>query len=182
MSLGRLVWIDIETTGLDPDLDELMEVGVVVTTEDLRIVGEYSEVLRVGDGATKLMHPSVHAMHTKNGLISECRSAHRTLSQAEQGIVAWLERFVESDTSPMCGSSVHFDRSFLKVNMPYVVEFCTYRNIDVSTVKELCARWWPHSEAWKVKPEANKKHRAVPDLYDSIAELKFFKEHFFTQQ
>jgi oligoribonuclease len=171
---GWLAWVDIETTGLDPLNDHLLEVGCVITEPDLTIVSEMGCVIT---SYRRVLPPEVRAMHEANGLLEECRGGW---SIEEDSASAALGSFLSehrAEGSPMCGSTVHFDRSFLRRYMPMLEMKFHYRNIDVSSVKELVNRWRP--DIAEHLPVPAKKHRAIPDLYDTLAEARVYKKWLF---
>lgn len=172
-----LAWVDLETTGLDPQNDVILEIGVQLTLDDLTFVNSDSAVIQ--HFGTLALPDLVQKMHTKNGLLAELRYGE-PLAEAELRMIALLQALPEP--SPMCGSSVHFDRGFLKKHMPRLEAMFHYRNIDISTVKELAARWLPMNPtlASIPVPVPQKLHRVDPDLEDTIAEASFYRDVIFT--
>lgn len=176
-----LTWVDIETTGLDIENDKLLEVGLAVTLDDLTLLRKVSFVVHL-PFQNYPMPELVRNMHTKNGLLSECQFGASRLD-VEQQLVAVMHSLPSGGgmaAYPMCGSSVHFDRAFLKMHMPRFEALFHYRNIDVSTVKELVNRWYPGGSDLH-RPPQQKLHRVDPDLTDTIAEAAFYKELLFAK-
>lgn len=172
-----LVWVDIETTGLDPRVDSILEVGFVMTDDDLHVKATYSVVVRPARRQEPTPGGIVHGMHTESGLLEDCEQIGVDPRLAEKSLRSWLESKIAAEASPMCGSSVHFDRAFLAEQMPSVAEWFAYRNIDISTIKELARRWRP--EVVAAEPNPYKRHRVVPDLQDTLALARHYREKFF---
>ena len=174
----HLVWVDCEMTGLDTANDVLVEIAVLVTDSELNIIGEGVDVV-IKASAEQLagMNEFVTKMHTDSGLITEIPNGI-SVSDAEELIIKYLESAgVIAGKSPLAGNSVYVDRIFITRDMPKLSEYLHYRTIDVSSIKELTRRWYP-----KVYFEAPKKtgnHRALGDIQDSIAELKYYREKIF---
>jgi oligoribonuclease len=173
---NNLVWIDMEMSGLNPDSDRILELALVVTDSRLNTVAE-APVLVVSQPAAVLaaMDDWNKSTHAKTGLIDRVRAATLSEAEAESRALAFLAEHVPSRTSPMCGNSVHQDRRFLARHMPALEAYFLYRNLDVSTLKELAKRWKPEIMAGLVK---HGKHEALADIYESIGELKYYREHF----
>lgn len=178
-STVKFVVVDIETTGLDPDNHQILEIGVVLCNADLAILNTYNLVFPYVPLENEL-DPVVLEMHTKNGLLPLCE--RNTTLESMEGNPDWdysLTQFLEMCNAtglPMCGSSVHFDRAFLKKYTPKFEGLFHYRNIDVSTIKNLAELW--NEGAFKGRPEGDKQHRALPDCYDTIEELKYYRTTF----
>ena len=175
---SNLVWIDLEMTGLDPDKDVIVEIATVVTDSTLDILGEGpAYVIHQPQEVLNTMSPHVSALHAKSGLIPEIQQSVVSVVQAEQDTLTFLQQYCTIGTSPLCGNTVYQDRAFLRKYMPKLDQFLHYRLIDVSSVKELVYRWYPNDPAVRfVKKEI---HRAQLDIYQSIAELKHYRTHFF---
>jgi len=171
-----LIWIDMEMSGLDPDADKVLEVALIVTDSQLNTVAE-GPVLVVHQAEAVLGHMDDwnKATHAKSGLIERVKASTLTDADVEQRMVAFLSGHVPPKISPMCGNSVHQDRRFLARHMPALEAYFLYRNLDVSTLKELAKRWKPEIMAGLVK---HGKHEALADIQESIAELKYYREHF----
>lgn len=173
---GSLVWVDLETTGLDARSDSILEVGLVITDGDLNMTATTARLVAPTRRLLGQADPVVRDMHAASGLTRELEDGWGLARvDAERVLVDWLSERVPADTSPMCGSSVNFDRGFLNEQMPILAAHFHYRNIDVSTIKELVRRWYPQAEP----PHSRGAHRALLDLRDSINELRFYREHFF---
>ena len=174
---NHLIWIDMEMSGLDPDTDRILEVALVVTDSALNTVAE-GPVLVVHQPDTVLagMDDWNRATHAKSGLTEKVKAATMSEAQAEARLLAFLVEHVPPKASPMCGNSVHQDRRFLARYMPALEAHFLYRNLDVSTLKELAKRWKPEIMAGLVK---HGKHEALADIYESIAELRYYREHLF---
>jgi oligoribonuclease len=172
---NNLIWIDMEMSGLNPDTDRILEVAVVVTDSRLNTVAE-GPVLVVHQPAAVLdvMDQWNKSTHAKTGLIEKVKAATLAEAEVEARVVAFLAEHVPPRMSPMCGNSVHQDRRFLARHMPALEAYFLYRNLDVSTLKELAKRWKPEIMAGLVK---HGKHEALADIYESIEELKYYREH-----
>ena len=173
---NNLIWIDMEMSGLDPDADKVMEVALIVTDSQLNTVAEGPVlVVRQADAVLDRMDDWNKAAHGKSGLVTRVKASTLTEADVEQRMIAFLAEHVPPKTSPMCGNSVHQDRRFLARHMPALEAFFLYRNLDVSTLKELAKRWKPAIMAGLVK---HGKHEALADIHESIGELKYYREHF----
>jgi oligoribonuclease len=173
---NNLIWIDMEMTGLVPDRDRVIEVAIVVTNARLETVAE-APVLVVHQPDTVLdaMDSWNKGTHGKSGLIDKVKASTFTDAEVEKQMVEFLKQHVPSSTSPMCGNSICQDRRFLARWMPQLESYFHYRNLDVSTLKELARRWRPTLLAGLTK---HGKHEALADIYESIEELKYYREHF----
>jgi oligoribonuclease len=185
-----LIWIDIETNGLEPDKCKILEVACVITNDDLTQVGEFSRVIHHREIT---VNGFIFDMHSKNGLLEEVLScsdpkgfkAHpdapgrNTIEVVELELLEWVKMYTkhEEKAVPLAGSSVHFDRAFLAVHMPELEGHLHYRNVDVSTVKEIVRRFCP--ELPKFEGLGEGAHRAYADIQHSIAELRYYQEHTF---
>jgi oligoribonuclease len=171
----RLVWIDCEMTGLDPAFDEIVEIACIVTESDLtEIDGGISLVVKPSDEPLAAMDPFVVNMHTESGLIEEIPSGI-TLTEAEDRVLQYVKMHVpEERKAPLAGSSVYVDRGFLARYMPALDQHLHYRLIDVSSIKEIARRWYPR--VYFSAPEKNGNHRALGDIRESIAELRYYRD------
>jgi oligoribonuclease len=172
----HLLWLDMEMTGLSPENDRIIEIAIVVTDADLNTVAE-GPVLAVHqpDEVMNAMDSWNKGTHAKSGLIDRVRASQLNEADAEAQMLEFVKQHVPARTSPMCGNSICQDRRFMARCMPQLEAFFHYRNLDVSTLKELARRWRPGlSEAFK---KAN-KHEALADIYESIDEMKYYREHF----
>lgn len=172
----RLIWIDLEMTGLDPEHERIIEVATIVTDGNLNFI-EQGPVIAVHqpDELLDAMDEWNTRTHTGSGLVQRVRESTINTAQAEQMTLEFLRQYVEAGASPMCGNSVHQDRRFLNCEMPELASFFHYRNLDVSTLKELARRWKP-SILGGFKKKAT--HQALDDIRESIAELAYYREHF----
>jgi oligoribonuclease len=172
----HLIWIDLEMTGLSPDTDRIIEIATVITNTDLRVVAE-GPVLAVHQSKAVMdaMDDWNQHHHGINGLIERVRVSPYDESTAEQVTLQFLAQYSERGYSPMCGNSICQDRRFLARYMPELEAFFHYRNLDVSTVKELARRWRPDLMDG-LKKESS--HKALDDIRDSISELQYYREHF----
>ena len=173
---SRLVWIDLEMTGLRPDSDRIIEMALVVTDGDLATVAEAPVwAVHQDDAALDAMDTWNKATHGRSGLIDRVKASTLTEADVEAAAVAFLREHVPAKASPMCGNSICQDRRFLARWMPQLEDHFHYRNLDVSTLKELARRWKP--ELMKGIPKEG-KHEALADVYESIAEMKYYRENF----
>jgi len=172
---NNLVWIDMEMSGLNPDSDRVLEVAVVVTDAQLEVLGE-GPVLAVHQSERVLtgMDAWNTATHGRSGLTARVRASVLAEEDAEAQVVGFLERFVPAGRSPMCGNSICQDRRFMARWMPRLEGYFHYRNLDVSTLKELARRWKPEVAR---SFEKKSRHEALADIYESIAELKHYRQH-----
>jgi len=171
----RLVWIDLEMTGLDPSFDEIVEIACIVTEADLtEIDSGISLVVKPSDEPLAAMDPFVVNMHTESGLITEIPDGI-PLAEAEALVLAYVQSHVpEGRKAPLAGSSVYVDRGFLARYMPAIDQHLHYRLVDVSSFKEMVRRWFPR--VYFATPEKNGNHRALGDIRESIAELRFYRD------
>jgi oligoribonuclease len=169
----NLVWLDCEMTGLDPIENRLIEIAVVVTNPDLSIRVEGPVfALRASEAALKKMDKWNVSTHTKSGLVDRVRASKVTAAQAEQQLIDFLKPYVGAGKSPLCGNTISQDRRFLVRYMPKLDAFFHYRNLDVSTLKELAKRWKP--EAYK-SFKKKQRHTALADVHESIDELIHYR-------
>lgn len=174
---GNLIWIDLEMTGLDPDRDRILEIATVVTDTSLDIVAEGPVIaVKQPDTVLNRMDEWNVNTHTASGLLDRVRKSSFDEGAASARTLAFLEKHAAPGSSPMCGNSICQDRRFLYRWMPEVERFFHYRNLDVSSVKELCLRWAPQI-AEGVKKKST--HQALQDIRDSIDELRFYRANFF---
>src|SRR5262245_22693256 len=173
---SNLIWIDLEMSGLNPELDRILEVALVITDSNLNTVAE-SPALVVHQKATVLdaMDDWNRSTHAKSGLVGRVTASTLTETDVEEHMLSFLALYVPPKISPMCGNSVHQDRRFLARYMPRLEAYFLYRNLDVSTLKELARRWKPEVLASLIKEG---KHEALADIHESIGELKYYREHF----
>ena len=171
----NLIWIDLEMTGLYPDTDRIIEIAVVVTDAQLgnRIEGPVFAVHQ-SDATLDKMDSWNKGTHGKSGLIDRVKASTTDEATAEAQVIEFLKRYAPKSTSPMCGNSICQDRRFLANHMPKLEAFFHYRNLDVSTLKELAKRWKPEILAGFKKAQA---HTALADIHESIDELAYYREH-----
>ncbi|PRQ10362.1 oligoribonuclease [Corynebacterium sp. 13CS0277] len=175
----RLVWIDLEMTGLDPHNDIIVEVAALVTDAQLNVLGQGVDiVVHADDERLAAMNPVVKEMHRASGLTEEIRRATATIEEAEDAVLALIAEHCDpAHPAPLAGNSIATDRSFIREYMPRLDEALHYRMIDVSSIKELARRWFPR--AYFNKPQKGMKHRALADIIESIAELDYYRRSVF---
>lgn len=173
---NNLIWVDMEMTGLSPDTDRIIEVALVVTDSQLNVVAE-GPVLVVHQSNEVLdgMDKWNRSTHSKSGLIDKVKASRFNETEVEAQMIEFLKLHVPSGVSPMCGNSICQDRRFMVRTMPQLEAYFHYRNLDVSTFKELVKRWKPEIASGLTK---DSKHEALADIYDSINELKYYRQHF----
>ena len=173
-----LVWVDCEMTGLDLEHDELVEVAALVTDGQLNVLGDGIDVIiKPSAAALDQMGDFVRTMHERSGLLAELDSGV-TLAEAEEQVLAYIKTFVpEPRRVPIAGNSIGTDRAFLAVGMPTLEAYLHYRNVDVSSVKELARRWFPRS--YYAAPAKSGNHRALADAQESVEELRYYREAVF---
>ncbi|NHD18379.1 MULTISPECIES: oligoribonuclease [unclassified Actinopolyspora] len=171
----RLVWIDCEMTGLELGKDALIEIAALVTDADLNILGEGVDVVIHADEETLGGMPEVvREMHDRSGLTEEVRRSRVTLAQAEQQVLEYLRQHVpDGRSAPLAGNSIATDRGFIARDMPELDQYLHYRMVDVSSIKELCRRWYPR--IYYAQPEKGLAHRALADVRESIRELAYYR-------
>lgn len=175
----KLVWLDMEMSGLNPQQDQILEVALLLTDKDLNVVAE---------GPQLIVHqpPELFASmdawnrdhHTRSGLWQAVQESKIHVAEAEELILAFLKQHMEAKQSPLCGNSIAQDRMFLMQHMPKIHDFLHYRLIDVSSIKELVRRWYPQGPA---APAKANHHRALDDIRESIQELQFYRDTFFVK-
>jgi oligoribonuclease len=171
----ELVWIDCEMTGLNLGKDRLIEIAALVTDGDLNVLGEGVDVvIHADDEALSGMIDVVTQMHTRSGLIEEVRASTVDIAAAETTVLEYVRAYVpQAKTAPLAGNSIATDRGFIARDMPMLDDYLHYRMIDVSSVKELCRRWYPR--IYYGQPEKGLTHRALADIYESIREMKYYR-------
>lgn len=172
----HLIWIDLEMTGLNPDTDLIIEIATIVTDKDLNILAQGPVIaVHQSDEALAAMDDWNQLHHGQSGLIDRVKASTINDAEAERLTIEFLKQWVPANTSPICGNSIGQDRRFLVRYMPELEAYFHYRNIDVSTLKELAARWVP---ALKDGFKKETKHQALDDIIESIEELRYYREHF----
>jgi len=178
-SENNLIWLDMEMTGLSPERDRIIEVAVVVTDSELHILAEGPVlVIHQPDAVLDAMDNWNKGTHGRSGLIDKVKASTLTEAQAEAELLAFCKRWVPANKSPMCGNSICQDRRFMARYMPKLEAFFHYRNLDVSTLKELCRRWEPAIHKGFIKRQL---HTALADILESVEELKYYRTHFIRQ-
>ena len=177
-----LVWVDCEMTGLDLASDALIEVAALVTDPELNVLGDGVDVvIHADDAALAGMAEVVRVMHEKSGLTEEVRASAVSLAEAEEMVMTYITQFVKDPKSaPLCGNSIATDRGFLARDMPILDTHLHYRMIDVSSIKELCRRWYPR--VYFGQPQKGLAHRALADIKESIRELAYYRQTIFVPQ
>jgi oligoribonuclease len=178
----RLVWIDCEMTGLDLRRDALIEIACLVTDGELRVLGDGVDiVMHADEDALAGMPDVVREMHARSGLTEEVRASRVSVAEAEQQVLAYVREHVpDPGTVPLAGNSIATDRGFLARDMPELDGHLHYRMVDVSSIKELCRRWYPR--IFFAKPEKGLAHRALADIQESIRELNFYRRTMFVPE
>ncbi|WP_370581193.1 oligoribonuclease [Snodgrassella alvi] len=174
----NLAWLDMEMTGLNPDTDRIIEVAMIITDSDLNILAQ-SEVLVIHQPDSIIDHMDKWntTTHTRTGLVDKVKASTLTEAEAEEKLLAFISEWIPEKTSPMCGNSIHQDRRFMVRYMPRLEAYFHYRNLDVSTLKELARRWNPAIVKGISKKGA---HQALDDIKESIEEMAYYREHFLT--
>ncbi|MDO8408163.1 MAG: oligoribonuclease [bacterium] len=176
-----LVWMDLELTSIaDALTDRITEIAIILTNKDLNVVAEGPDIIiHVDDKLFDTISPDARAIHDANGMQALVAESTTSAEEAEQAVLAFLREHVAEKSAPLCGNSIHMDRHFLRLQMSSIDQYLFYRCIDVSSVKELARRWAPEVYAEAERRKGTKPHRAKDDVLNSIAELKFYREHFF---
>lgn len=176
LSEFNLIWVDMEMTGLDPDKDAIIEIAVIVTDPELHVLAE-GPVLAIHqpDAVLDGMDAWNKGTHGRSGLIDRVKASTVTEAAAEEMVMDFLRPYVPKGKSPMCGNTICQDRRFMAKGMPRLEAYFHYRNLDVSTIKELCRRWKPEIATGFRKQQ---KHTALEDIRESIEELRYYRQHF----
>jgi oligoribonuclease len=171
-----LVWIDLEMSGLDPDTCEILEIATIITDGDLNLLAEGPDiVVHQPDPVLDAMDAWCTRQHALSGLTAQVKASTTALAQAEAHTLEFIRKFCPPGKSPLCGNSIGHDRRFLLKHMPVLASFLHYRSVDVTSIKELARRWYPELPA----PEKGETHRALDDIRESIAELRYYRQHIF---
>ncbi|XP_056644446.1 oligoribonuclease [Diorhabda sublineata] len=177
LGVNRIVWLDMEMTGLNHENDKIMEIACLVTDADLNTVAEGPDIIIHHTKETlDKMNDWCVKHHNKTGLVEACLNSKTDIKQAEDELLEFVQEHTIEKMSPIAGNSVYMDRIFLIKYMPKLNNYLHYRIIDVSTIKELCRRWNP--SVFKQAPNKKFDHRALSDIRESVEELKFYKNHF----
>ncbi len=175
-SENNLIWVDLEMTGLDTNTDYIIEIATIVTDAQLNILAEGPVVaIHQPDQILDQMDEWNTKQHNQSGLVDRIKKSPYNVAEAESMTLEFLKKFVTKGKSPMCGNSICQDRRFMHRLMPDLEEYFLYRNLDVSTIKELMKRWAPEKEGFNKQGS----HLAMDDIRDSISELKYYREHVF---
>ncbi len=175
-SKNNLVWMDLEMTGLDPKIDTILEIATIITDGNLNIIAEGPNiVVHQPDSILDGMDEWNTTHHGASGLTARVRASKIGMTEAEQQTLDFIRLYVPENSSPLCGNSIHQDRRFLVPYMPKLEAYVHYRNIDVSTIKELGRRWYPGIQA----PLKEAEHLALADIRESIKELAFYRNNYF---
>ncbi|MDQ6960187.1 MAG: oligoribonuclease [Mariprofundaceae bacterium] len=176
VSKDNLVWMDLEMTGLDPEIDTILEMATIVTDKDLNILAEGPNLAIHHDKQVlDTMNEWCKKQHAASGLSDRATASEILLAQAEAETLAFIRPYADERTVPLCGNSIHQDRRFLVRYMPQLEAYLHYRMVDVSTIKELVKRWYP-----EIKPSVKQGlHLALDDVRESIAELRYYREQIF---
>ncbi len=173
---NRLIWIDLEMTGLDPISDKILEIATIITDDELNIIAEGPHlIIHQSDEVLASMNEWCQVQHTISGLTDAVKSSTMSQAEAEDRTLAFLEKYCDPNSTPLCGNSVWQDKLFLQNHMPRLASFFHYRIVDVSSIKLVINRWTKQYKLFK-KVES---HRALDDIKESIAELDFYKKNFF---
>ncbi len=175
---NNLIWLDLEMTGLSPIDNVIIEAAVIITDNDLNILAESpSYAISQPEEELNKMDKWNNSTHTKSGLIDRVKQSTYTIKQVEDEILHLIKQFTYKNKSPLCGNTIHQDRKFIARYMPNFEGYLHYRNLDISTLKELAKRWYPGIYSSFTK---HNKHQALADIHESINELKHYREHMFT--
>ncbi|MDX8389305.1 MAG: oligoribonuclease [Mariprofundaceae bacterium] len=173
----HLIWMDLEMTGLDPDKDTIIEIATLITDAELNVIAEGPNLaIHQSEAVLNGMDTWCTQHHATSGLSDRVRQSHITMAEAEEQTLSFFRHHLPDNTSPLCGNSIHQDRRFLVRYMPELEQTLHYRNIDVSTIKELARRWYPSLQPWKKQGA----HLALDDIRESIDELRFYRNKLFT--
>lgn len=174
--MNNLIWVDMEMSGLQPDSDRVLELAAVMTDAQLNVLAESPVfVIHQSDAVLDGMDDWNKGTHGKSGLIDKVKASVLTEEEAQSQMIAFLTQYVPAGKSPMCGNSICQDRRFMARHMPTLEAFFHYRNVDVSTLKELCRRWRPELIAGFKKHQL---HTALADIRESVEELRYYRQHF----
>lgn len=175
----RIVWVDLEMTGLNIEKDHILEMACLITNSNLEIVAEGPHlVINQPEVILQNMNKWSQEHHEKSGLTAACRKSTISLQDAEYRMLSFVRKYIPANQCPLAGNSVHADKRFLDKYMPQFMDHLHYRIIDTSTIKELCRRWYPNV----IPPRKKLNHRALDDILESIEELKFYRKTLFRDE
>ena len=175
-----LVWMDLEMTGLDPRDCTIIEIATIITDGDLEVVARGPNLaIHQPDEVLDAMDEWNTTHHNESGLVARVKASEVDMAEAERRTLEFVKTYVKANKAPLCGNSIGQDRRFLRAYMPELEECLHYRNVDVSSIKELVKRWYPKS---KLPPKKKTAHLALDDIIESIEELKYYKEHIFVKE
>lgn len=176
---NHLVWMDLEMTGLEPDVEVIIEIATIITDSHLNIIEEGPAlVIHQEDDILNRMDEWNQKTHSASGLIQKVKDSKMAIEEVERITLDFIKKYVPLKTSPLCGNSVGQDRRFLYKYMPNLSEYLHYRNIDVTSIKEVVRRWYPNG---RKMPKKSDEHKALIDIQESIEELIFYRDHFFIE-
>ncbi len=174
-----MVWIDLEMTGLEPDECTIIEIATIITDGDLEVVATGPNLaIHQPDEVLEAMDEWNTTHHTESGLVARVRSSEVDLAEAQRRTLDFVKMYVKAKKAPLCGNTIGQDRRFLRAYMPDLEDYLHYRSVDVSSIKELVKRWYPKS---KLPPKKKAAHLALDDIIESIAELRYYREHIFVK-
>ncbi len=175
-----LVWMDLEMTGLDPRDCTIIEIATIITDGDLEVVARGPNLaVHQPDEVLDAMDEWNTTHHNESGLVARVKASEVDMAEAERRTLEFIKTYVKANKAPLCGNSIGQDRRFLRAYMPELEEYLHYRNVDVSSIKELVKRWYSKS---KLPPKKKTAHLALDDILESIEELKYYKEHIFVKE
>lgn len=175
----NMVWMDLEMTGLEPDIEVIIEIATIITDSHLNIIEEGpSLVIHQDDEFLDRMDEWNQRTHSASGLIQKVKDSKITVEEGEKTTLDFIKKYVPYKAAPLCGNSVGQDRRFLYKYMPKISEYLHYRNVDVTSIKEVVRRWYPNG---RKMPKKSDEHKALIDIQESIEELIFYRDHFFIE-